>query len=244
MAETETADQATEEVVEKRPPTPDEVKADLADAMEVAQSVATKKTSSERAGIGILRKRGSAQSGDYFKSDIPYPEGIHGENFELYGPAGFASFIPEGTDISVYSSEQEFMIDPERVKWLFFQTKGRNLPKKRLYTIKGIHRDGRLRQFGYEDQIQNTAGGDPEDAIGIRRYERKGIHMFIDWVTMVPVYCGAWGCFAQADQTGEAVAFCTTRHAQHTLPNRFKQGDQGMMSMFSKDSTTSRVWAG
>ncbi len=236
--------QAADAEVQEKPPSPEEVKAGLADAMAVAQGVATKPTDEIRGGVGVLRKRGSAQTGKYFKSDIPYPAGIHGENFELYGPQGFASFVPEGTDIATYSSEQEFMIDPEKVEWLFFQQAGRNLPKKRLYTIKGIHRDGRLRQFGYEEQIQNTAGGDPEDAIGLHRYERKGIYILIDWTTMIPVYCGAWGCFAAADQTGESVGFCSVRHGQHTLPNNFRQGDQGMMGMFSQNATTSRIWAG
>ncbi len=226
------------------PPSKEEIKAKQADAMAVAQKVKTTRPESVKSGVGILRQKGAAQSGKYYKSDIPYPEGVHGENFELYGPQGFASFIPEGTDIATYSSDQAFMIDPERVEWLFFQQAGRNLPKKRLYTIKGIHRDGRLRQLPYEDQIQNTAGGDPEDAIGIHRYQRKGIHMLIDWETMIPVYCGAWGCFAQAAQSGEFVAFCSMRHAVHTLPNKYKEGDQAMMGMFSRDSTTSRVWAG
>lgn len=229
----------------KAPPTKEEVKAELADAMAVAQEVATTKQAAPvRGGVGVLRKKGSGNSGKYFPSDIPYPKHIHGENFELYGPQGFASYVPDGTDIATYSSEQEFVIDPDKVEVLYFQTPGRNLPKKRLYTIKGIHKDGRLRQFGYEEQIQNTAGGDPEDAIGLHRYQRKGIHMLIDWDTMIPVYCGAWGCFAQADQTGEAVGFCSLRHAAHTLPNKYKEGDVAMMGMFSQGSTTTRTWAG
>lgn len=239
------ADQSpAEDPGKQAPPTKEEVKAELADAMAVAQEVTTTQAPEARkSGVGVLRKRGQAQSGKYFPSDIPYPAGIHGENFELYGPSGFAAFIPEGTAVATYSSEQEFMIDPKRVEVLWFQTAGRNLPKKRLYTIKGIHKDGRLRQFGFEEQIQNTAGGDPEDAIGLHRYQRKGIWLLIDWETMIPVYCGAWGCFAQADQGGEAVAFCSLRHAAHTLPNKYKEGDQAMMGLFSKNSTTSRVWA-
>ncbi len=193
-------------------------------------------------GVGVLRKKGSAQTGKFFPSEIPYPAGIHGENYELYGPAGFASFIPTGTDIAVYSSNQEFMIDEDKVSVLYFQNPGRNLPKKRLYTVKAIHRDGRLVQLPFETQIQNNAGGDPEDAIGLHRYERKGIHILIDWTTLIPIYCASWGCFAAAAQNGEFVAFCTLRHAQHTLPNQHKGEGGAAMGMFSKGSTTSRVW--
>lgn len=197
-----------------------------------------------KSGVGKLRRKGSAQSTKFFPSEIPYPEGIHGKDFELYGSAGFASYIPDGTDVSVYSSDQEFMIDEDKVKVLYFQTAGRNLQKKRLYTIKAIHRDGRLVQLPFEAQIQNNAGGDPADAIGMRRYERKGIHILIDWSTLIPVYCGAWSCFAAAAQNGEHVAFCSMRHAQHTLPNQYKDANEAqMMGMFSKGSTTTRTWS-
>ena len=242
MAETEIKEDGAEEI--KAPPTPTEVKADLAEAMTVAQAVAVKKPEAKKSGTGVLRKKGSAQSGKFFPSDIPYPKELHGEDFEFYGPNGFAAFIPEGTDIASYSTEQEFMIDPEKVEVLWFQQAGRNLPKKRLYTIKGLHKDGRLRQFPFEDQIQNQAGGDPEDAIGLHRYLRKGIHLFIDMTTFIPLYCGAWGCFAQAAQKGEFIAFCSMRHAMHTLPNKYKEQDTAMMGMFSQGSTTSRVWGG
>ncbi len=180
-----------------------------------------------------------------FPSDIPYPEGIHGENYELYGPAGFASFVPTDVERTTYSTDQEFVIDEEKVKVLWFEQSGRNLPKKRLYNIKGIHKDGRIVALPFEMQIQNNAGGDPEDAIGLHRYERKGIYILIDWETMIPVYCAAWGCMGRASQNGEHIAFCSMRHAQHTLPNRYKDaGETAMMGMFSQGSTTSRVWAG
>ena len=233
---------------EKKAPAPksEDVKAELAEAMDAAQKAAltTSQTTTASKGVGVMRKRGSAQSGKFFPSDIPYPKEVHGEDFEFYGSNGFAAFLPEGTKVSAYSSEQEFMIDPEKVEVLWFQKAGRNLPKKRLYTIKGLHKDGRLRQFPFEDQIQNQAGGDPEDAIGLHRYLRKGIHLFIDLQTFIPVYCAAWGCFAQAADKGEFIAFCSLRHAMHTLPNKYKESDTAMMGMFSQGSTTSRVWGG
>jgi hypothetical protein len=213
-----------------------------------AAAKAKQQSEQEAGGLGVLRTKGggrgaTAESLELIKSDIPYPKEVHGENFEFYGPHGWAAEIPEGTDITAMSEDQEFVINPEKVDFLRFQKPGRNLPKKRLYNIKGLHKDGRLSQFPFEPQINNTAGGDPQDAIGLRRYQRKGIYLFIEWDTMRPVYCGAWNCFAQAAQEGEFVGFCSMRHAQHTLPNRFKNAG-GMMNALGRDVTTSRVWNG
>jgi len=178
-------------------------------------------------------------------SDIPYPEGIHGEDYEFYGPQGFAASIPEGTEREAYSADQPFYLDEEKLKFIQFDsTRGRNLPKKRQYTIKAIHRDGRLVQLGFEPQIQNNAGGDPEDAIGLRRYQRKGIHLLFDFDTFRPIYCAAWGCWAQADQTGPYVGFCSERHAKHTLPNRYKEASAIMGALMEQGVTTSRTWEG
>lgn len=196
-------------------------------------------------GVGVLRTKGGADgpSTDLIASDIPYPEGIHGEDYELYGPQGFAAVFPDDVEMQTFSAEQEFVIDPERVRVLYFDKPGRNLPKKRLYNIKGIHRDGRLVQLPFEDQIQNNAGGDPEDGIGLRRYERKGITLLFDWDTFMPVYCGAWGCWAQAEQTGEHAAFCTMRHAKHTLPNQYKDANEIGKGFFDSGVTTTRIWS-
>lgn len=216
-----------------------EIAKELQAAAQEAQQEAAPKS-----GVGVLRTQtaGKRQK-EFMPSDIPYPEGIHGEDFEFYGPAGFAAYVPEGTEISAFATEQGFVIDPEKVRVLHFQAPGRNLPKKRLYTIKAIHKDGRLVQLPFEPQIQNNAGGDPEDAIGMRRYERKGIHILIDWATLMPVYCASWGCFAQAEQVGQFAGFCTTKHAQHTLPNRYKDAGQITSGIFGQNATTSRTWS-
>lgn len=197
-------------------------------------------------GVGILRKKGGdgGPEAPVYPSDIPYPVEAHGEDFEFYGPQGNASFIPEGVDIAAYSNEQEFMIDPEKVQVLSFTKPGLNLPKKRLYTVKAIHRDGRIVQLPFEAQIQNNAGGDPEDAIGLRRYQRKGITLLIDWDTLTPVYCAAWGCWAQANRTSDYAGFCSERHAAHTLPNKFKDAGNITRGLMEQGVTTSRIWGG
>lgn len=192
-----------------------------------------------KAGVGTLRKKGDGPGSVILTaSDIPYPSEVHGEDFEEYGPAGFAANIPEGTEISPYSGDQEFVIEPGKVRTLMFTQPGRNLPKKRLYTIKAIHRDGRLVQLPFEPQIQNNAGGDIEDAIGLRRYQRKGMHLLIDFDNLQPVYCAAWDCWAKARTDG----FCSERHAKHTLPNRYKDANAITSSIFGEGATTSRTW--
>jgi hypothetical protein len=190
-----------------------------------------------------LRKRAEASRGELRTSDIPYPVEVHGKDFEFYSASGHAAVIPEGTDKAQNSVDQEFIIDENKVKYLQFSKPGRNLPKKRLYNIKALHKDGRLVQLPYESQIQNNAGGDPEDAIGLRRYQRKGIHLFIDFTTMVPVYCAAWDCWAQAQQGGNYVGFCTLRHAQHTLPNQYKGATAISKGLMESGVTTTNVWA-
>ena len=229
-----------------------EIKAEAEDLKAVAEEMA--QLSNERraaaeatseSGVGVLRTQGKSRGRrkDFFPSDVPYPEGIHGDNFEFYGPSGFAAEIPDGTEIAAYASEQGFVINPDKVRVLYFQKPGRDLPKKRLYTMKAIHRDGRLVQLPFEPQIQNNAGGDPEDAIGLRRYERKGIHILVDWATLMPVYCASWGCLAQAEQGGQFAGFCSEKHARHTLPNRYKDAGAITSGIFGQNATTSRTWS-
>lgn len=216
---------------------------DVADELQAAANKA-REEAPPKEGVGVLRTQTKdKRAREFHPSDIPYPEGIHGEEFEFYGPSGFAAYVPEGTPISAFSTEQGFVIDPEKVRVLHFQKPGRNLPKKRLYTVKAIHKDGRLVQLPFEQQIQNNAGGDPQDAIGLHRYERKGIHVLIDWNTLMPVYCAAWGCFAQATQTGAFTGFCTQRHAMHTMPNNYKDAGEITKGVFGEGATTSRTWS-
>ena len=223
-----------------------------ADVIEAAEASADRRKQAKqdkgREGVGSLRKKGGpSHDVSLTLSDIPYPVEVHGKNFEFYGPSGQAAEIPKGTEIASYTSEQEFVINPDKVKFLAFDKPGRALPKdKRLYTVKALHKDGRFVDLPFEEQIQNTAGGDISDAIGLRRYLRKGMHIFIDWDTMITVYCAARGCTAQALQEGNYVNFCTRAHAEFTLPNAYKGGNDGGISqgLMEQGVTTSRVWGG
>ena len=214
-------------------------------AAQAKKASVKKATESARSGAGVLRKKGGGGVGgvEMMKSDIPYPAHVHGENFEFYGPSGNAAYFPEGTEMSASSADQEFVIDKEKVTFLYFDKPGRNLPKKRLCVVKALHKDGRIVQIGFEPQINNTAGGDPGDAIGLHRMERKGIHLFLNWETMETVYCSAWGCWAQAEKLGsDFVNYCSMRHAQHTLPNQYKGASTISKSLMESGVTTSNVW--
>ena len=219
---------------------------EMVKAAEESAKARNEKKEALAVGVGVLRRKGGVdgRAEDVFPSDIPYPVEAHGENFEFYGPQGYAAEIPEGTDISPYASEQEFVINAEKVRVLHFTKPGLNLPKKRLYTVKALHLDGTLVQLPFEAQIQNTAGGDPEDAIGLRRYQRKGITLLIDWDTLTPIFCAAWGCWAKGMSDSDYAGFCAMRHAQHTLPNRYKDAGNITRSLMEQGVTTSRIWGG
>ena len=55
-------------------------------------------TLKEDAGPRLRTKGANSTKITLVASDIPYPEGIHGEDYEFYGPQGFAASIPEGTE--------------------------------------------------------------------------------------------------------------------------------------------------
>ena len=185
------------------------------------------------ADLSAPRRRSQRQDVSLEASDIPAPK----LEEDQISPTAFAAVPVGGKAESI--DEQEFYIDAAKLEFLHFTKPGQNLPRKRLYTVKAIHQDGRLVQLPFEPQINNTAGGDIEDAIGLRRFTRKGIKVLFNFDTMQPVYCAAWGCWARADgQTG----FCSMRHAQHTLPNRFREARGIIQGLMEQGVTTSRVW--
>lgn len=163
-------------------------------------------------------------------SDIDAP---HFEDDQLL-PSAFAAVITRQAE---RGEDVEFDIDEERMTKLVFDKPGKNLPSKRLFTVKAFNPNGVLVQLPFEDQIQNTAGSSREDAIGLRRYENKGFKLLFDFATLSTVYCAAWDCWAQA---AEGQLFCSPAHQSATLPKP-GGGDAGFGG-FSDGATTSRVW--
>lgn len=181
-----------------------------------------------------VRRRPGTRDLSSTASDIDVPDELDTEEF---GPSALSAVVVG--KITGSKETQEYRLDESKATKLHFTKPGANLPKKRLYTIKAFTRNGTLIQLPFEPQIQNNAGGDPQDAIGLRRYQRKGHVLLIDWQSMQPVYCAAWDCWAQADgRTG----FCSERHAQHTLPNKYKDAGAIVAGLMEQGVTTSRTW--
>lgn len=187
------------------------------------------------------RKRSvGKRKNEWIKSDIEI-----GLDPDLFGPTAFAA-KPVGEITGSYET-QEFELDEDKARFVHFRHPGGNLPAKRLYTVKAMQPNGTLVQLPFEDQINNTAGSDRSDAIGLRRYERKGYRIFMDWNTLQPLYCAAYGCFAAAlgineEYAGQYRHFCGQAHAQLTLPNQFSEAGAVMEGLMSQGATTSRVW--
>jgi hypothetical protein len=146
-----------------------------------------------------------------------------------------------------------FTLNEEILQGLPFHAPALRVQRKALYTVKAVHRDGRLVQLPFEEQINNTGGADLMDAIGLRRYQRKGIAILIDWNTMVPIYCAAFDCWARSmvpalvsrfPQHAAAVnsGFCSHLHASWTLPNQFDDAGAIQAGLLSKGVTTSRIF--
>lgn len=186
------------------------------------------------------RTKQGARDRKLLVSELPTPEGV---DFALFGPTAFAAEV-DGLAITGEVDTQEFRLNEEKATVLNFAAPDQNLPKKRLYVIKALHRDGRLVQLPAELQHNNNAGGDPEDFIGLNRYRRKGIILLVeDTITFAPLYCAAWGCFARAQNDTNHAGFCGLRHAKHTLPNRYKNADVIVQGLMEAGVTTSRTWA-
>lgn len=210
---------------------------------------AVQKASLPTTGVGVLRRSGATNNPirpeDLVDSDIPYPKEVHGEDFELYSLQGFAAYILPGTDIEDYASDQQFIIDPAKVQFLKFDRPGRPLGKaQRAYVVKHIKPNGIMGQTIFEAQVNNSAAGDRSDAIGLWKHIRKGFKLLIDIETLIPIYCAAVNCWAQAVQDGNYVGFCTMEHAMHTMPNDFKggEGPGAALGMLQQGVTTRSKW--
>mgnify|MGYP001574185583 CR=1 FL=1 len=176
---------------------------------------------------------------------FPWPE----LNPARVGPSAYAAVIDKKGE---KSEDIEFHLNPEKMKGLPFAPAGRPIPSsKPLYTIKAVHTDGRLVQLPFEEQINNTAAGDHDDAIGLNRYARKVdaagdviMYLLIDLNTMIPVYCPARDCWAQRGDPSNRF-FCCPQHLSVTIPGNFKGAKaEQYKGLMSGGVTTSRVWGG
>ena len=75
--------------------------------------------------------------------------------------------------------------------------------------------DGTLIQLPLEGQINNNVAS-PENAIGLRGYDRKGTFVFFNYDTHEGAFCPTWGCWAKWDKKNDG--YCSERHAAITKP--------------------------
>jgi len=179
-------------------------------------------------------------------ADMPWPD----IDWDKVYPTAYVAVIDK---VGETLEDTEFHLDPEKLVGLSFAAPGANLPLKALYTVKAVAADGRLVQLPFEDQINNTGAADKADAIGLRKYERAGFSILIDWSTMLPIYCAAVDCWARAmvPELGSKYpkhiaasnsGFCSLRHQGRTLPNQFDEVGNIKQGLLSQGVTTTRLW--
>lgn len=115
-----------------------------------------------------------------------------------------------------------------------FDRPGKRVEAKRLYTVKAVKADGTLVQVPYEEQINNQKAS-PQDALGLRVYQRRGQHMLFDFETHKGAYCPTWGCWAEWNDDFDG--FCCNEHRAITKPRDAVTG-----SPFEQNATTSATW--
>lgn len=180
--------------------------------------------------------KGRGRSG-LTKSDVSAPE----LDPDRLGPGAFAAKL-EG-EITGEIETQEFSLIDDRIESLHFTKPNGPVATKALFTVKAFTPDGRLIQVPFADQIQNTGAGDPGDAIGLRRAERKGHILLYDFITGQTIYCGTRDCWAKAVADGSvSTNYCHPNHHKKTAPNQFKDAESINAGIFGENATTSKVW--
>jgi hypothetical protein len=208
----------------------------------VAADLEEKQAAKKDPAVRTLKREGRQQKlyvSDLYEFPVEFDlDGVYPTSY-LAQPVG---------PITGFVDTQEFTIIEERLKGLLFDQPARDLEKgQTLKTVKGLKLSGDLIQIPYEKQINNTAGGDYSDAIGVQRQRRKGTIVFYDFETGMPVYCFTNNCWAAAMVPGLVEMFpehldvigtgyCSRKHYQFSAPNEAN----GYRGMFSGGATTTQ----
>ena len=129
----------------------------------------------------------------------------------------------DGNPVKVELAEERFIA---------FAAPGGRVAAKRLYTVKAEKADGTLIQVPMEDQINNHVAS-PENAVGLRAYDRRGVNMFYDYETGRGAFCPTWDCWAE--WSDEFDGCCSEAHKEITYGNQSE-------GAFGTGATTSRGW--
>lgn len=119
---------------------------------------------------------------------------------------------------------------------LKFAKPGGRVGAKRLYTVKAEKANGSVVQVPMEGQINNNVAS-PENFIGLRHYEKRGMNIFFDYDTGRGAFCPTLDCWAKWND--QFAGFCCPAHREITAPEADSSG-----GAFGQGATTSRnVWS-
>lgn len=221
-------------------------KSQVSEDMQAAAKADLDRVNADRAAGVRTFSRGGAQAELTVSDLFEFPA-----DFDLAGIAPTAYLAqPEG-EITGNLETQKFSVVEERLKGLIFDVPGRALERGRTAkTVKMLMYDGRLIQIPFEAQINNTAAGSSEDAIGVRKYQRRGI-IFFDFSTGLPIYCFSRNCNAAAmrpelsrqypqHQAVSGSGYCSREHFLFTEPSRARRWFNEGGGMFEGNVTTSQ----
>ena len=111
---------------------------------------------------------------------------------------------------------------------------GRKVPWKNMKVMKALQVDsdgiltGNVSQLPWEATVNNGVSGNPEDQIGLKKYERKGFILLVE-SDGTPIYSTLWDDWAEYDAEYEA---------------KIRHRNQGESGKFGQNATTSKTMSG
>ena len=111
---------------------------------------------------------------------------------------------------------------------------GRKVPFKNMKTMKALQVDpdgmitGNVVQLPWEQTVNNGVAGNPEDQIGLKKYERKGFVFCVN-EDGSPIFSTLWDDWSEYDPVYEA---------------KIRASYQGEAGKFGTRATTSRTMTG
>jgi len=111
---------------------------------------------------------------------------------------------------------------------------GRKVPFKNMKTMKALQVDpdgmitGNVVQLPWEQTVNNGVAGEPQDQIGLKKYERKGFIFCVN-EDGTPIFSTLWDDWSEYDAAYEA---------------KVRSSYQGEAGKFGTRATTSRTMTG
>lgn len=231
---TESLEEAVEETTEEipEPIVNEDEKASVADDItpevqaQIDASLAAAQKAFDNPQTKVRTRKAAASATPTVDIGVPLPADF---DLDSLSPASF--LVQPVGKITGSIDTQQFVVIEERLEGLIFTKPALPLERGRaLRVVKAISPNGVLVQLPFEGQHNNAAAGEPQDALGIRYYQRKGFLILMNMDTLIPIYCFARNCHAaamrlelsnvypqHADVTGSG--YCSFAHMEFTEPN-------------------------